>query len=110
MNKTATPDTVSGKKFSDQLATDFERGQLDHDLTSDLNTLVKAVRATGKKGKIRLTIEVKPCDLNASQVEISNDITLALPRAPRQRTLAFTTEAGTLQREDPRQMGLEGII
>jgi hypothetical protein len=103
-----SPDIVTGKKFSDHVA-EFERGVLDHDLSSNLNTLVKAVRKTGRAGSIRLTIKVKPTDHSATQVEIENDVAVNLPKPARQRTLAFTTEAGTLQRDDPRQMGLEGI-
>lgn len=104
----ATPDVVAGKTFTAQLA-ELERGGLDHDLSTQLNNLVKEVRKTGKPGCLTLKLAIKPCDAIGQQVEIGADITLRLPKAPRERTLAFTTPQGGLQREDPRQMNLRGI-
>lgn len=107
--KAATADVVAGaKSFADQLA-ELERGSLNHELSSQLNELVKQVRKTGRAGALTLKIGIKPCDAIGQQVEIAADVSLKLPKAPRERTLAFTTDAGGLQREDPRQMNLRGI-
>jgi hypothetical protein len=103
-NKTdQEPDVIAGNRFSDQVA-ELERGDLNRDLTHELNQLVRKVRENGAKGTLTLKLEVKPCDRAAKQVEIEAHITSKAPKAPRRKTLAFTTPSGELQKDDPDQM------
>jgi hypothetical protein len=108
MSKTNTPDIVAGKPFSAQVA-ELERGVLDHDLTSEMNNLVRAVRKTGAGGKLSLTIKVKPNNIGGTQVTLESEIKTTLPKSQREKSLAFTTESGALVKNDPRQMEMDGL-
>lgn len=99
-------DTVTGKPFAEFIA-ELERGELNHDATKEMNALVRRVRSTGRKGTLTLTIEIKPCDVGARQVEITNKLSSKLPMPARKKNLAFTTDAGELTREDPNQLTMK---
>ena len=62
---------------------------------------------TGRAGELRLTIKLKPG--KAGQVEVSDDITVKAPKPERGTSIMFATPEGNLQREDPRQMSIEGL-
>jgi hypothetical protein len=101
--KNARPDVVSGEKFSETLA-GLERGELDYDMTHLLNEVVRKVREHGSKGMISLKLTVKPCDRDASQVEVMAEIDSKCPKAQRKKGLRFTSPDGRLLMHDPNQM------
>lgn len=94
------------RPFSDTL-TAIRFGKLQEELSAKLNELTTACTAEGKGGKLVLTLALKPG--KAGQVEILDDVKLTLPPQEHGSTLMFATPEGNLQREDPRQMQLEGL-
>lgn len=82
-------------------------GSVD-ELSQHLAALVKAVKATGRGGKITHVITVAPASRgDIVAVKLTDDIKVAMPKAPRPESIFFSTEDGTLQRNDPRQSEME---
>lgn len=94
------------RQFIDTLNT-LRYGQLHDELTKNLHELTKACSETGKVGELVLKIKLKPG--KAGQMEIVDEIKTKLPEFERGSTILFTTPEGNLQREDPRQMSLDGL-
>jgi hypothetical protein len=94
------------KPFIDTLNA-LRYGQLHDELTDRLHELTKACSETGKVGEITLKIKLKPG--KAGQMEIIDELKTKLPEFERGSTILFTTPEGVLQREDPRQLKLEGL-
>lgn len=90
---------------------DLRRGRTLLDLQEQLQKVVAAVKSTGKKGELTLSLAIA-CRTpgNKREVEIDSKVKAKIPEAIRPTTIFFTTEQNTLQREDPRQGQLEGII
>lgn len=82
-------------------------GTLNDDLTKALNELVEKCAATGKVGDLKLTIKLKPG--KGGQIEVFDDIKLNAPKEERGSSIMFATPEGNLQREDPRQLQIEGL-
>jgi hypothetical protein len=97
---------MSIRPFSDTL-TAIRFGGLADELSDALNELTNACAATGKVGTITMTIKLKPG--KAGQMEVIDDVKIKLPQHERGSTLMFATPEGNLQREDPRQMSIEGL-
>ncbi len=91
------------RPFSDILG-ELGAGQTVDILTTDLAEVVTAVKETGKKGTIRLDLEIVPN--GAHGVRITDKITTKAPREDRGETLFFTDADGGLHRRDPRQQDL----
>ena len=96
------------RPFTDILG-ELAAGQTCDTLTADLAAVVTAVKATGKKGTIRLDLEINPNGANG--VRITDKITTKEPREDRGETLFFNDAEGGLHRRDPRQqtLALHGI-
>ena len=78
------------------------------EMENGLADVIKAVRATGKKGKITLTLDVLPAD-KATPVEtvfVRDRVKVEEPKAEKKLSLFFTTEEGQLTTNDTRQMDL----
>lgn len=70
---------------------------LDHDLTE----LVRTVLATKRKGKITVTLSVRP---NAKHgVKVLDEVKLTLPKEGPSESFFFTTEDGQLLQNNPRR-------
>lgn len=83
-------------------------GELQDELSQELNNVVAQVERMGKKGTITLTIEVAPVSKEMSgQVVVRDSIVVKLPKAARPPTLFFTTPENNLSRKDFRQNELE---
>lgn len=82
-------------------------GELQDELAEKLNELTKLVSETGKVGTMKLTLKLKPG--NSGQIEIIDDIAVTAPKPNKGSSIFFATPEGNLQREDPRQMNLDGI-
>ena len=61
-----------------------------------------------KTGTLTLKITLKPTN-NSGQIEVIDDITLKLPKEKAATSIMFATPENNLQREDPRQMNIEGL-
>lgn len=92
--------------FSDVL-NQLRFGTLSDELTTKLNELTNKCSDTGRAGSITLTLALKPG--KGGQIEVFDDIKVKLPKEERGSSLMFATPEGNLQREDPRQMQLDGL-
>ena len=89
---------------------EIRRGEMVTDLSVELHDLVAAVRATGKRGKVTLSITIKPAsagDVNLLMLE--DDIKVTLPKSSKAATALYATDDNVLQRKDPRQPELTGL-
>jgi hypothetical protein len=94
------------RPFIDTL-TALRYGELHDELSEKLNELVTACSETGKAGALTLTLKLKPSKGGA--MEISDEVKSKVPKLEHGSTLMFPTPEGNLQREDPRQLKLEGL-
>lgn len=82
------------------------------ELENSLEEVVKAVRATGKAGKLTLVVAVKPADKgpDIDTVFLQDTIKVDAPKPDKKLTLFFANQANQLSRNDIRQMNmLDGI-
>lgn len=98
---------MSKKTFS-QTVESLRYGTLHDDLTDSINQLTEAVTRTGKTGTLTLSIKLKPTN-NSGQIEVIDDIKLGLPKENKGTSIMFATPENNLQREDPRQLNIEGL-
>lgn len=94
------------RPFTDTLGA-LRFGTLNDDLSKALNDLVQACSNTGKTGDLKLTIKLKPG--KGGQIEVFDDIKVNAPKEERGSSIMFATPEGNLQREDPRQMQIDGL-
>lgn len=97
---------MPARPFTDTLRA-IRFGALQDELTAQLNELTKTVSATGRGGELVLKIKLKPG--KGGQVELLDDLAVKLPKPERGTSIFFATPEGNLQREDPRQMDIEGL-
>lgn len=97
---------MATRLFSDTLNM-LRFGTLNEDLGRELAGLVIACESAGKAGTLTLKLTVKPGA--AGQLEIADDIAVKKPKEVKGSSLLFSTPEGNLQRQDPRQMEIEGI-
>lgn len=69
----------------------------------ELNKVVKAVRDTGKAGKVTLTIDVKPVKKIAGALELTAEVNGKLPKLEASSDLMFPDEDGNLFVRPPNQ-------
>lgn len=96
------------QKTFNQTVEQLRYGTLHDELTAEINKLTEAVTRTNKVGEIVLTIKLKPTN-NSGQIEVIDDIKVKAPKETRGTTLMFATPENNLQREDPRQMSIDGL-
>ena len=82
--------------------TQLRRGSAVVDASEGLAEMVKAVRETGKKGKLTITITVVPLN-KGDAVDLVDEVNVKLPKPNRGSSLFFSADDGTLLRNDPRQ-------
>lgn len=90
------------KNFAETLK-DIREGALLTELPQALQEVLAAVRATGKAGKLTLTLSIKPLEGSANSILISDDVKTTLPEPTRLTTVMFVTDDNELTRRDPRQ-------
>jgi len=96
------------RPFPDTLR-DLRGGLAVDELTQGLQQLVQAVRSTGRKGSIVLTIEVGCYERIDTALVIKDTVKLNLPKNESSGTLMFDTPEGDLSRRNPRQDELPGL-
>lgn len=95
--------------FMDTLK-EIRGGAIVGELGAELQQLVSEVMATGKAGRIVLTLDVKPVKKGGDHTMlIEDDIKVKPPKHDRDGTILFATEQGALSRKDPRQPELTGL-
>jgi isopentenyl phosphate kinase len=82
------------------------RPRTDVELAEGLQSVIEAVKATGKAGRITVAFEVKPADGMHEAVVVNDKIALKLPEKTREGSMAFVTRDGGLSRTDPSAMPL----
>jgi len=93
-------------EISEVIATLNDGATMD-ELKDTLVEIVKAVRATGKKGKLVYTIEVAMAAKNAENtLAISDKIKAEVPEFDRAKTVFFTNQKGDLARSPFEQLKL----
>lgn len=80
-------------------------GDLVAGLEDDLKTLAAQVLLTGKKGKVVLTLAMKPDSYK--KVVVATDVKLTAPKTPPEPSVLFSTPSGQLLPRDPEQMDLD---
>jgi hypothetical protein len=101
-----TGEIMQVRPFADTL-TALRRGELVDELAEALNELTTACADTGKVGTLTVSIKLKPG--SAGQIEVTDEVKLKMPTPNKSSTLMFATPEGNLQRDDPRQMSIEGL-
>lgn len=93
--------------FSQQLAY-INRGTLDSELTEALAEVIKAVRETGKKGAVTLTLNCSMLNTrDENTMKLTPKITRSIPELDRADTIMFSTSDGDLLRDDPSQVQMD---
>jgi hypothetical protein len=72
-------------------------------VSTHLRELVEAVKATGKPGKLVLTVTVDPKNSEATLVGLGFAVKLTLPQLPIPAGTFYTDDTGGLCRNDPNQ-------
>jgi hypothetical protein len=88
----------------------MSRGNFVIDAGRELFELTEAIKDTGKKGKLVITLEVTPSGLRkgvVNQCEIRPDVTIQKPKPDQGKSIFFITDDNHLVREDPAQMEME---
>jgi hypothetical protein len=99
----------AGEDFCEVLAL-LRHGATVASLTGELRDLVSAVRDTGRRGKLVLTIDVKPASTGDTTVlTLADTIKVTKPTAEKVETLFYADTKNVLQRNDPRQPELAGL-
>lgn len=99
---------MAGKKPFNDTIVSLRYGTLHDELTDALNKLTDDVTRTGKVGALTLSIKLKPTN-NSGQIEVIDDLKVTSPKETKGTTIMFATPENNLQREDPRQMAIEGL-
>lgn len=95
---------MSGELGPLELLQSMSDGKVMDDFDEQLRLLLAAVKQSYKKGKIVLTISVKPPkDLNDQRVEIQGDVSATIPHVERSGEMLYLTENLYLTRRNPRQ-------
>jgi len=89
------------RAFVDTLR-DVRDGELLAELPGKLQAVIEAVQATGKKGKLVITLELSPTQAN--MFVLTDDVKQTIPEPKKETTTVFfITEESDLSRRDPRQ-------
>jgi len=97
------PDTGQAahvRPFSDVLS-EINKGVIADDAATLLAQLVTAVQETGRKGTLKLVIEVAPVKGNDSIVQVSGAVDARPPKAAASTSFFYPDEDGNLSRNDP---------
>lgn len=82
----------------------LRRGRFVEDLAAELGSVVTAVRATGKAGKLTVELTVKPAGKGDDvTLTVADKIVSRMPSPDIGETILYATADGALTRRDPRQ-------
>ncbi|MFS9418143.1 hypothetical protein [Citrobacter sp. C411] len=100
-------ETKNTTPFSQQLAY-INKGTLDAELTEALAEVIKAVRETGKKGAVTLTLNCAMLNTrDENTMKVTPKVSRTIPELDRADTIMFATADGDLLRDDPAQTQLD---
>ncbi len=94
-----------------ELLKELGDGRVLDDMHNRLAEVLAAVRHCHRKGKVTLTIEIKPTDVAEIQrVEIRGDVSFKAPQPSRGSELYYVDDGLALHTRDPRQRQLPNMI
>lgn len=102
---TDTAQAAQVRPFAHVLS-EINRGAVADEAATALAELVTAVRDTGKKGTLKLTIEVKPFSGNDEIVQVTGTVDTNLPRPNVPASIFYPDDTGSLSRNDPNALPL----
>ncbi len=82
------------------------KGGCHAELSDALNEVNRAVRETGRAGKLTLTISIKPAGKDGRNVLVSDEVKVTKPRFESEEALFFMDKNGNLSRDNPDQQRL----
>lgn len=74
--------------------------------TDELEKLVKAVQATGKKGSVTIKMEVAKIEDGDTEVKVTMKVASNIPVADIPAGIYYPSQDGGLHRTDPRQLSM----
>lgn len=83
---------------------ELRRGQTLVELGDKLSALTQAVCATGKPGKLTLTLTLAPAGKRGTALLLADKVTLNEPQPDQANTIFYPTADYQLSRNDPNQM------
>jgi hypothetical protein len=92
-----------------ELLTVLDGGDVHAEASRALADLTAAVRDTGKKGSLTITVEMSPLKGSSNQLVIAARLGVKLPKTDPGSAVFFIDAAGNLSRNDPRQLELDGL-
>jgi hypothetical protein len=96
------------RPFADFLA-EHNQGASHTQASLQLQELVTAVAATGKKGSVAVTVAVEPMKANPSAMVTIVTVTAKVPTDPPKAAVFYADDDGNLTRDDPAQPTFEGL-
>lgn len=93
------------RPFADTL-TEVNKGRLADDAAAKLADLVAAVRATGKKGTIQVSLIVATCKGNDELIQVSGTVVVKAPQPEARMSIFYPDASGNLHRDDPNALPL----
>lgn len=88
----------------------LRRGQFIEELSTEMGSLVDAVRSTGRKGTLTVTLTVAPASKgDDTTLTVADEIKVRPPQPARGETIMYATADGALTRRDPRQMDIDDL-
>jgi hypothetical protein len=91
------------KPFTSTLA-ELRGGQLNEELADALRLVTAAVRKTGRKGKVTLTLTVKPATKgDIDRLSIKDKVEFDEPTLDIPETFLFADDRNDLSKQDPQQ-------
>lgn len=100
-----TAQAAAVRPFADVLS-EVNRGVVADEAATKLAELVTAVKETGRKGSLKITIEVAPFSGNDEIVKVSGSVDLRAPRAEAPASIFYPDDSGNLSRNDPNALPL----
>jgi hypothetical protein len=93
-----------------QVLSEMRNGRVLVECGEKLADVLKAVRATGKKGRLSLVLDFNPSrivDQKVTEVDVTHKIVTVEPENSPGTTMFFVMDDGSLTRTDPDQMAFE---
>lgn len=86
-----------------QTLSEQRKGRFAAEATEALAAVVKACRATGKKGSLTIKLTIRP---TSTEMMVTDDVDPNIPKADSAACVFYDTEDGLLSRTDPDQTEL----
>jgi hypothetical protein len=86
-----------------EVLSELNHGVVADEMATKLAELVSAVKETGRKGSLKLTIEVAPFPGNSTVLKVTGAADLRAPKGETAAGIFYFDDGGNLSRNDPSQ-------